>query len=167
MPIENFQIEQEPEVMPVDLMSPVNRENFIMNANVGDVVWVSLIMLSYGKGRSLKKYIKPFPATITRVNKQGYKSVQFDWSQSKSSGRGGYEFNSIVSTTEDGCKYLHDRKIIELAAREHFSVKQRLYKKLLVTPAPVDDVLVEALNWKDTLTEQEKVYIQKLIEMSR
>jgi hypothetical protein len=167
MPIENFEIEQEQEQLPVNLLSRENRNNFLNNeVEVGDMFWVSVIWEGWGKGLKFKAYSKPFLAQVTHVRKGDYPSITFETSRAKSKNRNlaNYINNyGIVHTTEQGCIYLHDQKLLQIAQTKGLDRRESIYRKLINTPPPEDTVLIEARNWLEGLTEQEKEYVKKLI----
>lgn len=174
MPIENFQIEQEQEQLPVNLLSRENRNDFIINqAQGGDILWLSIIRDGYNKSGRLDAYVKPIMVTIKTINKDhNNPRLGFDYgtSSNKVSHSARYysdSTESILTHTKEGCAFLHDEKIVRIANDKKFSTKESLYKKLISRPKPQDEALVNALNWQDTLTEEEKGHIQKLIAMTK
>lgn len=132
----------------------------------GDDVWVYHVEVAYS-GVRLKRYVKPELATITHIRLEGYPTISVQGTKFRGQIN---SWNAGLALTEDGARYLHDQRIIEVAeqiGKKNFQRKQNMYKKLLITPPPVDDVLNAAIAWHEELEEREQEYVKKLIAMSQ
>jgi len=155
---------------PIDLNAKENEE-FLKDVRVGDKLWVTMISLGR-KGVRLDKYVKPTAVEVINIDlKSNHYPFGLDVSSTKLRyGNQAFGYYASLTRAKDECEYFHDLRVIKIAdsiGRRDFSKKQNMFKKLIRMAAPVDDAMTNALNWKDTLGEEEKRHIEKLIEMSR
>ena len=136
-------------------------------------MWCTVINLGW-KGTRLDNYMKPTQVTVTHIDLNNInRRINIDVRGTKMRRGSGLPLDSNYASLtrfKDECEYFHDQKVIEVAnqiGQKDFLKKQNMFKKLIMLPPPIDEELNLALDWHDTLSEQEKGFIKKLIEMER
>jgi len=158
----------------MNLLEARNIVEFQNNVNVGDSFWFCGASTE-GKNSRFAMNVKPCLVTVlTKTNYGNAETPRWNltWDLSKAPQllkRRRFNvmgWSYILTVEEEECVNLYDARITELASRcGSYARKQKMLLSCMATHPGEDTLANDARTWQDTLTDLERTYIEKLIEI--
>lgn len=160
----------------MNLLNNKDREANIAKMQVGDSFWFCGAEV---QGRNSRFRLNVKPCLVTVAEKRNYGTPEkpkyhltWDFSQAPQilKMRRGVNItglNSLLTLEEEDSVNLYDARITELANNcGSYARKQRMLLNCMATHPGEDTLANDARTWQDGLTDLERTYIKKLIELT-
>ena len=160
----------------MNLLSRENRDESLRKMEVGDSFWFCGASTE-GKNSRFKMNVKPCIVKVaTKTNYGTAESPRwsFTWDLSQAPqlakrrrGASIDGWNSLLTLEEEDSVNLYDARITELANNcGSYARKQRMLLNCMATHPGNDNLADDARTWQDGLSDLERSYIKKLIELT-